>query len=96
MAEVCGGCGEGAYCTAAHQKLHWREHKRECAGFKAEAEAGMAKAKAEAEEKKRIRDEKKRIRDAEERQKAADISTAEDKLSHLTWHMADAWEVDHR
>lgn len=29
----CGVCGAVAYCSLKHQKLHWNDHKEECARF---------------------------------------------------------------
>ncbi|CAD6223785.1 unnamed protein product [Miscanthus lutarioriparius] len=29
----CGGCGAVAYCSRAHQVIHWRVHKEECKRF---------------------------------------------------------------
>lgn len=30
----CGGCQKVGYCSKEHQKLHWKDHKGDCCGWK--------------------------------------------------------------
>lgn len=32
--QMCGGCGEIAYCAKEHQKQHWLIHKTQCKPYK--------------------------------------------------------------
>ncbi|XP_057378366.1 SET domain-containing protein SmydA-8-like [Daphnia carinata] len=32
--QICGGCGEIAYCAKEHQKQHWSTHKTQCKPYK--------------------------------------------------------------
>jgi MYND finger len=32
--KVCSGCGQVNYCSAEHQKQHWKQHKGDCQPYR--------------------------------------------------------------
>jgi hypothetical protein len=39
----CSSCGVARYCSVAHQRMHWKQHKPACRAFVAEAAARASK-----------------------------------------------------
>ena len=48
----CSGCHTVSYCSTAHQKLHWKEHKVVCKAFQKEKKMKDAKKEAKKDAKK--------------------------------------------